>query len=171
MVLVAATAAGLGMERFTLAPEISDWPGMLALSTAQLVAGGIRLGLVAVVPVLATWTLALAALQLRQPRPRLRRLTRQPGFVACVTASAALAVCGLSVLPPLAAGNQFIQFRLLRLSSYSAEVSFAVAGAWLALALGGRWRPEPTWPDRLGRALGASWIAANAVAWMRLCLV
>jgi hypothetical protein len=30
---------------------------------------------------------------------------------------------------------------------------------------------EPTWPDRLGRAIGASWIAANTLAWLRLCLV
>ena len=37
------------------------------------------------------------------------------------------------------------------------RVGFAVAGAWLALLLVGRWKAEPTWIDRLGRRdLGAS---------------
>ena len=36
---------------------------------------------------------------------------------------------------------------------------FVVAGAWLLLALTGRWRAEKTWVDRLGRALGAVWVA------------
>ena len=33
-----------------------------------------------------------------------------------------------------------------------------VATAWMALALGRRWRPEPSWVDRTGRALGFAWI-------------
>jgi hypothetical protein len=37
---------------------------------------------------------------------------------------------------------------------------FVVAGAWIALALAGRWRPERSWIDRLGRAIGVFWIAA-----------
>jgi hypothetical protein len=35
-----------------------------------------------------------------------------------------------------------------------------VAGAWLTLLLAGAWRPEPTWVDRAGRALGVFWILA-----------
>jgi hypothetical protein len=35
-----------------------------------------------------------------------------------------------------------------------------VAGAWLSLILARAWRPEPTWVDRAGRALGVCWIFA-----------
>ena len=47
-------------------------------------------------------------------------------------------------------------FNLDRLDLYS----LAVAGAWLALALSGRWRPEPDWLDRAGRVLGLLWIVS-----------
>ena len=36
-------------------------------------------------------------------------------------------------------------------------------GAWLTLLLAGWWRPEPTWIDRFGRALGAAWLAVSLV--------
>ena len=35
-----------------------------------------------------------------------------------------------------------------------------VAGSWLALILAGTWRPERSWLDRAGRALGWFWILA-----------
>jgi hypothetical protein len=35
---------------------------------------------------------------------------------------------------------------------------YAVAAAWLTLAIGRRWRPEPTWVDRSGRAIGFFWL-------------
>jgi hypothetical protein len=34
----------------------------------------------------------------------------------------------------------------------------AVAAVWLMLAISGRWRPQRTWIDRLGRVLGWVWI-------------
>jgi hypothetical protein len=34
----------------------------------------------------------------------------------------------------------------------------AVVVAWVILLLSGRWRSEPSWIDRLGRALGVFWI-------------
>jgi hypothetical protein len=37
-------------------------------------------------------------------------------------------------------------------------LSGAVAVAWLALAVTGRWHPERSWIDRLGRALGLGWL-------------
>jgi hypothetical protein len=40
------------------------------------------------------------------------------------------------------------------------HAGFVVAGAWLTLLLAGAWRPEPTWVDRAGRALGVGWIMA-----------
>ena len=40
----------------------------------------------------------------------------------------------------------------------------AVAAAWLILALSGRWQPEKSWIDRLGRLLGAIWIVTSLLA-------
>ena len=40
-----------------------------------------------------------------------------------------------------------------------------VALAWLIMALGGWWRPERSWIDRLGEVLGASWIVMM-LAWL-----
>jgi hypothetical protein len=39
------------------------------------------------------------------------------------------------------------------------RVGLWIAGAWLILALSGSRHREKSWIDRLGRALGASWIA------------
>jgi len=43
------------------------------------------------------------------------------------------------------------------------ECGGAVIGAWLALALTGRWRPEPSWIDRLGRIVGVAIVASNII--------
>ncbi len=43
----------------------------------------------------------------------------------------------------------------------SQDVPPWIAGVWLGAVLGGRWRPEPTWFDRLGRLLGFAWIAVS----------
>jgi hypothetical protein len=40
------------------------------------------------------------------------------------------------------------------------HAGFVVAGAWLILAFARAWRPEPSWTDRAGRALGIFWILA-----------
>ena len=37
--------------------------------------------------------------------------------------------------------------------------AIAVGSVWAVLALDRRWRPEPRWLDRLGRFLGAYWLA------------
>jgi hypothetical protein len=79
-------------------------------------------------------------------------------------------VCSLSI-PPMPWGGSQLMVAQLSLLSYTPEAGFAVAGAWLALALGGRWRPEPSWIDRLGRAVGWLWIAALMVNWFRLALL
>jgi hypothetical protein len=39
-----------------------------------------------------------------------------------------------------------------------------VAAVWLVLALSGRWRPEKSWIDRLGRLIGAMWIVISLLA-------
>jgi hypothetical protein len=45
------------------------------------------------------------------------------------------------------------------MAAFSAPCGFTVAAIWLLLALSGRWRPERSWIDRLGRLLGLVWMA------------
>jgi hypothetical protein len=48
-------------------------------------------------------------------------------------------------------------------ASFTAPAGLAVAVAWTVLAVSGRWRPERSWIDRLGRGLGAIWILITAL--------
>ena len=48
--------------------------------------------------------------------------------------------------------------------TFGTPCGYAVAAAWLALAVAGRWRPERSWIDRLGRVLGVAWIVITAAA-------
>jgi hypothetical protein len=93
MILVAASALGLALIRFLYATGRylsmgRPWYAFVAQYTVE-----------ATVPFLITWTLAFLVLRLRQPRPRLRRLLRQPGMVACGAAVVAIAFEVLWVLP------------------------------------------------------------------------
>jgi hypothetical protein len=42
-------------------------------------------------------------------------------------------------------------------------MGIGVLVAWLVLVLNNMWRPEPSWVDRLGRAMGAFWVATIPV--------
>ena len=111
--------------------------------------------------------LAVLAARFLPPRPGLRRISRQPGAVACAAGAAAMAMGGLVVGP-------LWLFRKVSISSadrsfwpfFEARIFPAVAAAWVALALAGRWRAEPSWVDRAGRALGAYWIALFLYRWV-----
>src|SRR5205823_8469100 len=86
-------------------------------------------------------TPAFLILRLRGPRPPAHRLIWQPGMMACWL------VC-----------LEYIPFGMLGpVGAYL--LSGSVAIAWLAAWWSGRLRPEPGWIDRLGRFLGACWIA------------
>jgi hypothetical protein len=162
MALIAATAVGLFLFRLT-SPEWSDIRATLGRSDR-----GMRRFTVlqdagqAVVPFLAAWTVALLLLRLRRPRPRLRRALLQPGAVACAAATVAIAVEATWILSLLAVGSRFVHPSSVFVG-YAQQVSFAVLGGWTALAAGGRWRSEPSWLDRAGRAAGGSWIVVTAV--------
>jgi hypothetical protein len=159
MVLVAATAPGFLLIRtavtlglFNLTPNPKAPPGRdfinsLSVSSASLL-GGV--------------TLAILVLSLHRPRPNLREVIGRPGFVACAAVVAAsflplvhfvigattLSATGLSV-------ELYFNNTLARLTLNAGQM---IIGAWIALALLGRWRLGPTWKDRLGCVLGACWI-------------
>lgn len=151
MILVAATAVGLGLDR----------------SFPVLGRHGIPAPWAAELPCLAAWTVAALALRLRRPRPAFRLLMRQPGavaslvvvlLVALVGAFGAVAVgvkWGLNSYGVQTGGN--IPISLLILFGLLVAVS-GVVGAWLGLAFSSRRRTEPGWIDLLGRALGTLWV-------------
>ncbi len=193
MTLIAATAIGLAISQlgwprgmlpgappvtgtvtsngvtvsFTTAtpPASSGYPSRRwAAPVAQWTAPGF--------PVLAAWTGAYLASRLRAPRPRRRRLIRQPGLAAAVAALAVLIVEAPAVVGIAWLDGRFGWATPSRVAQVAANATvllahhagLAVAVAWLTLALAGRWRAERGWIDRWGRALGCAWIAAGLLS-------
>jgi hypothetical protein len=120
-------------------------------------------------PCLAVWSMAVLVVTLRGPRPSLRRLSRRPGFVAVLTVSLVV-VTGLpiGIMSDLAIrAAQGIELQsfdpgiagLYQLGNLPPRITTAVTVAWLVQAMTRRWRPDPGWPDRLGRLTGFAWIA------------
>jgi hypothetical protein len=73
----------------------------------------------------------------------------------------------LFVVPLFAFGSRFAHVESLFVR-YAPEVSFTIIGGWLALALTGRTRTEPSWIDLAGRLTGAAGLASTAVEWVSL---
>lgn len=170
MILVAATALGFAYvhsNRATWYLWYMTQPGSHAFNAGKWMG----IGLLFAIPVTLTWTLALLAIRLRTPRPPLRRLTRQPGFVACLAAVLSLALSCLTLIPSLVSAKVRPNAAEYFLLNFTAEPAFAVFGVWLALALSGRWRGEPGWVDRTGVFLGLSWFGANALNALRIALL
>jgi hypothetical protein len=163
LILVAATAAGLALMRSAFGPFTIDAVlrkvGDLNRPPEQLMDGAAGLVIVFVMPCLAAWTLAVALLVLRRPRPGLFRLTRRPGAMACFAA-------GVATPAALVAHLVVMRSRVANLGSVVEAVvmswtlaATALVSCWLTMVVSGRWRAEPTWLDRLGRALGFAWLA------------
>ena len=53
------------------------------------------------------------------------------------------------------------EFFTLTVAGFIYPCGYAVGAVWLVLAVSGRWRPEKSWIDRLGRGLGVVWIALS----------
>lgn len=164
MILVAATAAGVAMTRAWASANAFD---MLDRQSALRPYDWASLAYRLALPYLWTWTPAWLVLRLHSPRPRLRRLARQPGMAACVAATLSMGFVVsrallLSVGVPHAFNRGYsASWWLLHLGA--PEVATAVAAAWLILVLAGWWRPESGWVDRLGITLAAGWIAVVLV--------
>ncbi|WP_435008098.1 hypothetical protein P12x_005373 [Tundrisphaera lichenicola] len=169
MILVAASAIGLAAtgwltdgEPLKEAWEIFSTPPQDGWTIGNILMMVGLLGITFVVPSLAAWTLACLLMRFRDPRPARRRLVRQPGAMACLIATI---VIGLSVVGGLAVWattepDDFIRSPRLSGAMFgSTQVGAAVLWCWATMAISGRWRPEPTWLDRLGRLLGLAWIA------------
>jgi hypothetical protein len=126
------------------------------------------------------WMIAYVVMRLRRPRPSFRAVALQPGMVAFWAVATLFVVDRLvhnfvpgvlmyrvagSALSPLTGnppgGSRFqptvvVMFELV-------VACLAIPLAWGVLKVAGRWRPEASWLDRFGRALGVCWWA---VSWL-----
>src|SRR4051812_38827323 len=98
LILVGATAVGLAASRaitpgeltFQVVWESATNPPQGAWSFRFIAQSVAELSTVAVIPSLATWTVACLLLRLTRSRPPWRRLSRQPGGMACLIATVAI---------------------------------------------------------------------------------
>jgi hypothetical protein len=121
------------------------------------------------IPSLAVWSCALLLLHFRRPRPSLRRLSRRPGFVACLSTT----VIFVLETPPRLLGQlinelemggnlsnfEWADWTLWSVTIMPISISFTLATTWIIQAICGRWKPSADWLDRLGRATGCLWLA------------
>jgi hypothetical protein len=173
MILVAATAAGFGMVRAYLSQE-AVWLGFSTEMPTGVLDGSFMASKV-VPPFLGSWTVALILLRLSGPRPRFRRLVRQPGLIAGFAATLALAIITIpAVIIALSGGWDGLGLFILTTPKsflYHASLpGLLVLASWLTLAATESWRAEPGWVDRSGRVLGIAWMGLSlaslgVVAW------
>jgi hypothetical protein len=187
MILVAATAAGFAMMQWISLETDGDYswsalcegwesfqqhrPAMYHRPAGDLknflLGSSITLAVLAI-PLLSTWTMALIPIRLLGRRPRFRRLARQPGIMAVCAWGVATGFLGLHVVVATLARGGNVVSRLL--FSYGMIlimpicVGLAVLASWMTLLVGRRWRAEPDWVDRLGRAMGTFWILSGFAA-------
>ncbi len=153
MILVAATALGLAAERIR-AHHLAKIESPLLKSVTEV-------AIDYAVYIAFFWTLALPLLGLRRPRPSWRRLRRQPGMlvgVSFIVAAALDFVCNLYAEFTLSESLYDHVVYLVARASNPAPFALSTAVAWTTLAWSGRWRPEASWIDWLGRVLGSFWI-------------
>ena len=173
MALVAASAFGFALVQWEATPRPmppgltascsygrsrpTSWPGALWLGGPTCFA--------------AAWTLALAALRWRRPRPPASRILRQPGALACLAVGGSILLNGGLVAvdawvkgpTPGDAPPCFGYVNGMYWNQARGPTSLLVAGLWLTLALGGRWSPERSWIDRAGIATGCYWLGEYVV--------
>jgi hypothetical protein len=159
MVLVAATAPGLILLRtasdlglFNLSSNPKSPPGRLFIEYLSTSSGC----------VLGSLTFAVLVLCLHRPWPNRREVIGRPGFVACAAAAAAaflpLAYFVVGLTSPTDLGSITPMYFNIMLAQFTHGAGAMIIGAWIALALVGRWQPGPTWKDWLGCVIGACWI-------------
>jgi hypothetical protein len=157
IVLMAATAAGFAWVRSVWYFETFKGPMDWLDEIPEMVA-----------PLLATWTVAAVVLRLLPPRPPIHRLVLQPGAAACVSVAFAFTAESLRYFLDAFArrrGVPWSRFRGVGLGTewygnvlVGGPYHYAIAAVWGLLLLSRRCRPEPSWIDRLGRALGLFWL-------------
>lgn len=177
VIIVASVAIGLALLKLRIAfadlprfftSAFSTVPWRWSPRVASLRLSGL---LELAIPCALAGTLGTLVLRLLPPRPALRRLARQPGFVACATFLTIAGLASLAVLATLGFRGRFSHPTNRDLIGYYSIATllvaqlggWSVAAGWFVLRLSDRYRPEASWVDRLGRAFGFYWIVAAIV--------
>jgi hypothetical protein len=167
MVLIAATAIALLPFRFFL----SVFVGLSeTLSVAHRIVEVVLVTDALMCPLALSLSLALWVLRLRQPRPGLPRVFRQPGMAASTAILVYLSLFMTATLISLflnyfASGifgsHMFLTFNYLIFIVIMpmSLMGVSVSAVWIVLWLIGAWRPERSWIDRAGRVVGIYWVA------------
>ncbi len=172
MILVAASAVGLawggGVYRSSLREGTAPFGGKPWGERFLLAV------LILVIPCLIAWTPAALLLRLRSPRASWTWMGRQPGLAASLSALIGITLAGLLsvavmvrlILRRGASWPTFEEWAASWLEFFwiaSPLVGACVLVAWLLQAIQRRWRAEPSWIDRGGRALGVLWITVSSI--------
>ncbi len=176
MVLIAVVALALTMTRsylrwfVVLSSVISTEPSNVRIM-------GIREWLYACVPPLVILSATLWPLRFTRPVCRYHRTARLPGLTVSYAAWVALVFAFVRSVFDMRTWLAYTHYPhvgvlslgdilVLRVVSMKDFIGSAVAVTWLLLWLGGGWRAESGWIDRLGRLLGVSWIAFGVALWI-----
>lgn len=111
-------------------------------------------------------TLAALFVQLRRLHPPIWREGRRPGLAGCL---AVVVGSAFQFVQAYAINQRSSRIGLTFLAvtvTRPAVLAGAIAAAWLALIVSGRWRPAAAWPDRLGRSVGAAWLLLCFASWL-----
>jgi hypothetical protein len=167
--LIAATALGLLHVRYVLVLNLLAISLPVGDPTARLTwFKTMVIGFSS--PVLIALSMGVFVISLRRPRPPLRCLAREPGFVAM----AVIVMTTVYYLFHLAIRAISNYYSTLSPSLYSSHylhifgnifiaAGFNVAVAWFVLALQGNWRPRSIWAGGLSAALGCTWVAIRVL--------
>lgn len=161
MILISAVAIGTALARTPVAFFLSRPAVNSADPPLRRLFEGIRGASMTLYPAMTSLTYATVVLGLRRPRPSFHRIFRRSGMIACAAATVGSLYVFLTWAPTLLqtwGGGNFAGMLYNVWSMTSRQCGDTVIGAWVALALGGRWRSERTWIDRMGRTIGAIWI-------------
>jgi hypothetical protein len=160
MIAVVGSAVGFSCCRTVILGSIDPIAGFSALNWAFTAVAAVGF-------LLMLSSFMILAMRLRRPRPTIRRVARQPGAVACFAMAALTAFRLMNVAFDLATGcvteYRSIEYRVYHWLSPKCEYASIVAIVWMIFALGRISRPERSWIDRAGRAVGWCWIAWGLV--------
>jgi hypothetical protein len=154
--VASATIIGLTSARYTMVSlvELSRRPVPTTFRRQEWETG--------IACVLIAWTLALVIARFRFPRPDFDHLGVQPGFVANCSVLLTVAI-GIVWAALYGSTGSPLAMELVPILNFYRMI-FTLGGAWLAMILCRRWRPEPCWIDRCGRIVGICWFVMTAWA-------
>lgn len=172
MMLVAAIAVGLTATQMVV-PGLTPramWDAFAALRRQNMtikdgIGTAVEIGAVLVLPSFAACTLCSLLVRLRRPRPTRHRFVRQPGAMACMVAALCMVVVGAigSAIWVMAPDDSRAAVAPYTVLFGTVVLGLAVLHCWVVMALAGRWCPERTWIDRMGRFIGLGWIMTALV--------